>query len=779
MRQQRYSRITVHFSDSFSWVLYNSPDAASASIEEDVLFNNITGLPHDEGVIIYNPESDTEGVSPFALFENITYRWDLSGDKSGGVIKLKSPLAETGGAKSGWNISLDGIHGDFTVRNYLGSSYISIEKEESPFFQFDVISRKLDYYTEYRNLVEAVAEQCSQLLLEWDSPVHFSFTPDPEKEKRIILEQFLFLRHVLKPENLQLYLEVIGRNPDNSLSDEAQWKTAGAAYDSDIYIDPVSNGRGWHRSGPVASLLPDEVLVRSREETLNTPANRFIKYALNIFREVTLHVIELLEKENNPYQTPLIEARSMLNTLDVFLAQPFFREVEVLSYIPYNSQVLQKREGYRQILHAWLMLEAASRLDWQGKNEAYEGTNRNAAVLYEYWLYFVLFSIIRSIAGFTLIQKGQSDAVSEFIAVNNEGMTVNLKSGQQSKSSFRSEKMNINLYYNRPFPGTGLQNESVIRFFQSGSYSRRLVPDYSIAVFPVSMDEDEAENKGLTVWLHFDAKYRAEVFSEIFGLDTPAETELEKQERAYSVYKLGDLYKMHTYNEAIRRTAGSYVLYPGSADQNKRPNFPKYHEILPGVGAFSVRPDENADLNAEGASDLKGFIEDVIKTHINNYTDHYRINYWTNDTVARDEHSRFITDNKKPAADITVAVIPLRDDELLDKCLECGYFFFHSEYRGGREQIKNRELLNADYIMPVNMHTGMTYNSLFRIIDADSAGRDRVKKDLNSRFFKGTAEIYFRCFIENEPIKIELKYKHSGFHPVIKTWKELSSGSRA
>ena len=49
---------------------------------------------------------------------------------------------------------------------------------------------------------------------------------------------------------------------------------------------------------------------------------------------------------------------------------------------------------------------------------------------------------------------------------------------------------------------------------------------------------------------------------------------------------------MHTYNDAIRRTIGSYVLYPGESNlsDGKDTIFRLYDEILPGVGAFAIKP---------------------------------------------------------------------------------------------------------------------------------------------------------------------------------------------
>lgn len=80
----------------------------------------------------------------------------------------------------------------------------------------------------------------------------------------------------------------------------------------------------------------------------------------------------------------------------------------------------------------------------------------------------------------------------------------------------------------------------------------------------------------------------------------------KKNEEIINTYKRGDLLKMHTYNDAIRRTVGSYVLYPGNEYNSERnEQATVYDEILLGVGAFAIRPgNENAGHKA-----IKQFIK--------------------------------------------------------------------------------------------------------------------------------------------------------------------------
>lgn len=67
---------------------------------------------------------------------------------------------------------------------------------------------------------------------------------------------------------------------------------------------------------------------------------------------------------------------------------------------------------------------------------------------------------------------------------------------------------------------------------------------------------------------------------------------------------------MHAYKDAIRRTGGAYVLYPG---EGKDDPFKGFHEIIPGLGAFAIKPKKEDN----GTAELKDFIYKIID-HFNN-----------------------------------------------------------------------------------------------------------------------------------------------------------------
>lgn len=146
------------------------------------------------------------------------------------------------------------------------------------------------------------------------------------------------------------------------------------------------------------------------------------------------------------------------------------------SFMPQNNQVLEKREGYRQIFYAAAMVDLALQLNWEGEQEAYSGESKNTALLYEYWLFFELRKIISSIENYQCIQASEKP----FINTDN-GLTISLSEGQTSCQAFLLPDLGtrVKLYYNRTFSKEEFSNTKY-----AGSYSRPFRPDYTLEVYP-------------------------------------------------------------------------------------------------------------------------------------------------------------------------------------------------------------------------------------------------------------------------------------------------------
>lgn len=508
----------------------------------------------------------------------------------------------------------------FQFVNYLGYSRINFTHDNcvQQIF-FEIAPEKMNYEEDYIVLTEAIAQVCSELLLEY-SGLTSNLFEQSEEEHRTILEQFIFLRQFCYGNNLFSVFEAIKRNPDRVLSSDEIYKPIGCGIPSQkFYTHPFSYGKGWQktkRADGTFSIVPQMISVTQKQDSIDTPANRFVKYALEKFDSVCLELMNSLDAAGGVKQAEcLSEAKAIHNMLDEIFNDGFFDEIGKLDIMPQNNQVLQKREGYSQIFSAYSMIDLALRLNWSGHDDVYEGESKNVALLYEYWLFFELYKIIDSIDGCKKVYLKDDD----FLTVSDGGITISLQEGKKSRQSFVIERLHtkINLYYNRTFS----RKEFKTTLYE-GSYSRPFRPDYTIAIFPDSYvkgcnnGENEAVKNGAVSYIHFDAKYRVTDLTSLVGKRTDEYEEIEfaedKTDAVMNTYKRGDLLKMHTYNDAIRRTIGSYILYPGKGDSEdtRGVSYKLYDEILPGVGAFAIRP----SIDEAGENELRNFITELLES---------------------------------------------------------------------------------------------------------------------------------------------------------------------
>lgn len=549
------------------------------------------------------------------LVEMVVYEWQIRGARAREVSVSEKNFAMA--AAREWTVS--GMVGDapagrFQMLNFLGLADILFEHGGRELVtRLEFVSAKIDYDEEYSAMTEEIAAFCSQLLLSWNTPTALRFESDPEAQKRTKLEQFLFLRYFLNDAKFAACLEMIHANPHREMRKERQWVPVTEASSVDFLQNPITLARSWQRS-PAGAAVPGEVCEISKEDDSDTPPNRFVKFALEQFLDVCREVQRLFAGKEPPVQA-FLEARTLADKLEATLARPFFKGCGRLQRLPLESQVLQKKEGYRDILKAWLQLRSAAVLRWDGKADCYTGTSRNVAELYEYWVFLTLHRVLSEVPGIELVAGEDSpvDGCEPFLKLDGGEMKISLEKGKESRVRFifrggTGEEMCVRLYYERRFLKSG-------KFSWSGSFK----PDYTLVMFPAELGEEEAAAKeGRLSLLHFDAKYKAEKLAEVFGEwlkspdpdDDPAEADSNEAQR---LFKQVDLLKMHTYNDAIKATAGSYVLYPGLDDQPAP--MKRYHEILPGVGAFVLKPGTNG-----GREFLKQFLSDVFQHQADQFT---------------------------------------------------------------------------------------------------------------------------------------------------------------
>src|SRR5690606_8806426 len=203
-----------------------------------------------------------------------------------------------------------------------------------------------------------------------------------------------------------------------------------------------------------------------------------------------------------------------------------------------------------------------------------------------YWVFLQLARMISSMCRTPL-------PLEQLLERGDTGLDLRLKRGKHRVLKGTVErlgrKLELELWYNRTFrPGR-----------QHGSWTRSLQPDCSLRIRVPGYHGDKDE-----VWLHFDAKYRIDSIRELFAenggdleaageadADDTGEREAEGDAAGAAGPVPEDLLKMHAYRDAIRRSSGAYVIYPGDENQVLY----RYHEILPGLGAFALRPGRDGE----------------------------------------------------------------------------------------------------------------------------------------------------------------------------------------
>ncbi|MCP4536732.1 MAG: DUF2357 domain-containing protein [Chloroflexi bacterium] len=319
--------------------------------------------------------------------------------------------------------------------------------------------------------------------------------------------------------------------------------------DADVLLSIVHSPERWvpARGFALAQRLkyhaPAHVWQRCPEETSNTPENRFVRH----FFQQLLTAAEALPAQRwwaNVPSTRQATVREVTALLRHTIVQPPLANVSLLHQLPLNSQVLLRRDGYREVLDLWQRFQYARRPLFAPLQQALEV--RDIATLYEFWCFFKLADDIRK----TLrVEPALHLIVSDAY-------------GLQWRSEARFGKLG-RLLYNHTY-------------CWPNSYSVPLRPDFAWVV------EDKLQ-------VVLDAKFRLQ------WLDSAQKANKEKIPNATA--KRSDIDKMHAYRDALGIRA-AVAVYPG--DQTL------FYDVRCGrYDTLTLNALLNGDLSGVGAMPLK------------------------------------------------------------------------------------------------------------------------------------------------------------------------------
>jgi predicted component of viral defense system (DUF524 family) len=641
----------------------------------------IVAVMHD--TLFHVSDARENNEAEYQIVEGCFYQYKLS-DKNYNLAS--SQIVEQS--------NFDSSEGRLSPNIYVGTLSIPVFEKglEKGVFKLEVQSIKTSYRKDYRFMLESITKHATDLILQTNSPVNQSLEVDYNSDSKTLYQQFCFVKSIINTEEFDLSIQQIIKSPVTNWKDKIELKDVRSLKrlkNKDVRQLIHSQNRvalpkrhPLRKSGitSIALKIPTSI----NEESTDTPENRFIKYVLEAF----LFFCEEIKLRSENGSRLHNEAQIVSNKLESYLQHHLFKEVSRPTTLKLNSPVLQKKAGYRDVLKTWLMFNLAAKLVWEGGDDVYEAGNKNIAKLYEYWLFFKLLDAIKET--FTI----DSDEYKKLIGITKDKLGLNLKEGKQIALSgthtSKERELSIKFSYNKTFG----KNHDLSK---EGSWTLQMDPDYTLSIWPKTIDEKTAEEKEQIVHIHFDAKYKV------------------KNKKDNSKFKRDDVIKMHAYKDAIRRTGGAYILYPGV--DTKPTNFKGFHEVLPGLGAFAIRPsEENCGINH-----LIDFIKEVKNHFLNRATQRENISSKTYQII-KDE----------PLEDLNELIPEYFNDEKLipdDTHVLIGFYNNQKQYdwiskkemynfrmgSGNGSLILDKETVSAKYLL-LHTHGEKSSGDLWKII---------------------------------------------------------------
>ena len=588
---------------------------------------------------------------------------------------------------------------------YVGSLSLAIRDTELDCeiakVNIEIKSVKAEYRTDYRKMLEDITAYYTDLVLMQGSPVTQKLEIDNDTPQQTLYQRYAFVRSIVESSAFQEAINKIVASPVR------KWEET--IVERDVSNVKRLSRRNMHQIASSRDRIPvyngDEIglphglnsvprtlTVAYKRDTLDNQENQFVKFVLRSFSSFCSE----LRGKKNANDRLKAEIDKTMDVLNGHLSTLFFKQVSMPSQLNLNSPVLQRKEGYREILQAWLMFDLAAKLSWKGGDNVYEAGKRNVAVLYEYWVFFKLLEVISRVFDI--------DPVSVNKLVKTDADRINLEIQQGKMTMIEglydtgSRKFNVRFYYNRTFAHTREDEE----LDKSGSWTMNMRPDYTLSIWPGEISIDQAEREDLIVHIHFDAKYRVNKID--LGVDDSMNDEQmseallnEKKEQEEGIYKRADLLKMHAYKDAIRRTSGAYILYPGTVQRRLK----GFHEIIPGLGAFCLTP-SNCD---EELITLQEFLQKIVEHMLDRTSQRERMSYYINNVYntpsksVREEMPEPAGDNRDFLPDETWVVLGyVKNDKQLEWIRKTGLYNFRTGTQNGSIRL-SRNLVSSRYLL--------------------------------------------------------------------------------
>jgi len=439
---------------------------------------------------------------------------------------------------------IDANIGELFFQNAIGKSKF----EE---LNFIIQSSKLSDL-EFEELLKTVDSKISNLTFSYNvSGVGSSVVRNKQNLEQNEYLKFKYLIQFFE-DQLKPWLDSITKEPHRlNLSKRAQEKLELTPYFDEESMVEVFSGLCQFSPSIKSSNLSKKLVFNGKEhipievshnlefDTFDTIENRFIKFLVDGLIQLINVSIPKYDIISN-HMLDNIDVLSIEKNLSYYSNRSILRDCKKMNYVPFSSQVMQKKTPYNKSLKFYQDLNSLPIIHFSENSYEEILELKKIDKLYEYYCFFILEEILDDILN-TYYKE------SDF-KEHKRGSSIILSSPE---ISYKNANKMISLHYQKNY------KKSI------DTYSVNLDPDFSIEIVDLITNKLEI--------LVLDSKFKSE----------------------YKFVKSEDIHKMHTYKDAIINCNFAIALFPGSDNVFYKESM---DSIYSGVGAYAMKP--NFDTTA-------------------------------------------------------------------------------------------------------------------------------------------------------------------------------------
>lgn len=352
------------------------------------------------------------------------------------------------------------VTGTINFRSQVGHTLFEVVVGDSTVqLELEVFPAKIDYQTDYEDLLSEVEGAARALVLEYLRATHRSGGVEHHTPGQPV-DWLLLLRN--EAADLGLALNQIAMSPQRELSRTVDYQRAERIRrPTPLTRRAVARGqgRGEKTTTPSGLILRSQLPAAPAVETLDTAENRWVRAQLATITRTVAELRSGAVRSSSNYEDPdrrsaaiSAELRALEEHLAPFLAVSPLADATGPVRADFASLALLGAEGYREAYQSILRLRMALRVHGETVNLAV----KDISELYEIWCYLAVVRLVAHVLGV-------SPDPADIFTLDDTGVRVRLRKGRASSITLPHGTGHIRVDYNRRFTGlTGIQAPDVV-----------------------------------------------------------------------------------------------------------------------------------------------------------------------------------------------------------------------------------------------------------------------------------------------------------------------------